>query len=209
MNCEKYQKLLSDYYNGEISEKNANKLKQHLETCSKCKETLEFYKILDQEIKAVSVFEPSPEYWNHYWPRLKKNIKEDLAVKHVIPFKKVNWKWSLAGIAITALLVIILTVFLHKKETGMEAVYLPFSEKYYLSLINELEEDSYLASSFKEVVLSEMGKEIKEVDYPEYLGNFNDFYNLLNELNNKEKEIFHSEIIKALKNKGVKNEIQS
>ncbi len=208
MECKKYQKLISDYYSGTISEKDANKIKHHLEKCSKCREVLEFYKILDEEIRDVSTVELSSEYWNHYWPRIRENIEEISAIKHAFPLRRINWKWSVVGVAAVVLLAIITTVFFPGRGIKKGEDYSPFTDHYFLSFIHELEEDNYLAESFGEIVSSEMGKEIEEIYYFDYSKDL-DVYNLLNEMDDEERQIFYSEIIKEVKNKEVKNEIQS
>ena len=209
MKCEKYQKFLSDYKDGSLPKKKTEKIKKHLEQCSECREVLELYKKLDKEIKILSEFEPSSDYWNTYWLKLKAKIESEEKAKERLFSWKINWRWSLAGILAGLLIFVIIFAFIFKKEKMDEGIYYISSDEYLSSFINELEENNFIAKYFEELIFSEMGSEIENLDYFEYSTDFNNIYNLINEMSEGEIEIFNSEIIKELKNKGVKNEIQS
>ncbi len=209
MKCKKYQKFLSDYYDGSLSERKSNKIKRHLEQCSECKEILYSYKKLDEEVKTISKFEPSSNYWENYWSKLKTRIEKESIIKGKAFLEKLNWKWSFVGIMASVLIFVIIFTFLLKKREVSEEIYYPFSDQYLFSFINEIEENNFLAEYFKELIFKEIGSEIENLNYFGYSEDFNDIYSLLNEMSDEEKKIFNSEIIKELRNKGVKDEIQS
>ena len=210
MKCEKYQKFLSDYNDGSLSRKKAKKIKKHLEQCSECREILELYKKLDKEIKVVGEFEPSSDYWETYWLKLKAKIENEREKAEEKSFLwKINWKWSFAGILASLLIFVVIFTFIFKKGEINEEIYYMSSDQTLLPFINELEENNSLAKYFEELIFTEMGREIENLSYFEYSFDFNNIYNLLNEMSEEEIEIFNSEIIKELRNKGVKNEIQS
>ncbi|MCP2518895.1 zf-HC2 domain-containing protein [Candidatus Aminicenantes bacterium AC-708-M15] len=209
MKCEKYQKFLSDYIDSALSSKKNEKIKKHIERCSECREVLKLYQNLNRKIRDISEIELPSNYWDSYWQRLKIKIEEEGKIKEKSILWKFNWKWSFAAITVSLLIFVLVFTFFKGKRENDEIIYYAYSEQYLSSFINELQENSSLMEYFEDLIFNEIGNEIKKLDYSENYVDLNNIYDLLIEMNEEEIEIFNSEIIKELRNKGVKNEIQS
>jgi predicted anti-sigma-YlaC factor YlaD len=77
-NCEQYQILLMQYVDQEISPENKQKLEDHLNECSSCREELEkFIKIKGVNSTMKNKLLPDmawDEYWRHLYNRMERGI---------------------------------------------------------------------------------------------------------------------------------------
>ncbi|MBN1272421.1 MAG: zf-HC2 domain-containing protein [Candidatus Aminicenantes bacterium] len=90
--CKKYRDLvLSDLY-GELSMKEARRLKMHLDSCEGCaeeyKKTEAVLEILDKRKRP----DPGKDYWDNYWNRLHQRIRSE----GVTPTEPSAWKKIMA-----------------------------------------------------------------------------------------------------------------
>lgn len=80
--CKKYQNLFTDAFYQTLTEKRNEELQHHLKTCAKCKSQFESMQQLINSMPSQSRQEPSPEFWDNYWFKLKDRMdSEDILQK--------------------------------------------------------------------------------------------------------------------------------
>jgi hypothetical protein len=75
MKCRKVEKLLSDYLDGEVKEKEKELIRAHLSECPACRKEFEFYKKSEELIRLKIKEEPLPGFWERCWPELKAKLE--------------------------------------------------------------------------------------------------------------------------------------
>ncbi|MDD8021292.1 MAG: zf-HC2 domain-containing protein [Acidobacteriota bacterium] len=77
MNCEKYQKMISDRLDGRLSRRKEKKLDRHLAGCPLCRDYLEAQEIIQREAFKIGEIDYPPEWW----PQFEQNLKEKLILE--------------------------------------------------------------------------------------------------------------------------------
>jgi predicted anti-sigma-YlaC factor YlaD len=67
MTCEDYKELLMGYLDEELSDKEKNRLEEHLKECSMCTAELQEFRKLKQITDEVALVEPEDKIWRAYW----------------------------------------------------------------------------------------------------------------------------------------------
>ncbi|UCE17378.1 MAG: zf-HC2 domain-containing protein [Gemmatimonadota bacterium] len=75
MRCSQVRKLLSPYIDGELSERKAEKIRDHVSHCTICGEALQALQNLDALSRETYAHEPSEAYWANFLPRLHRRIE--------------------------------------------------------------------------------------------------------------------------------------
>jgi hypothetical protein len=76
-NDKHYKKQLILLHFGELSPKEAEKVKAHLLVCSECRKEQKKLEKLFQIMDQRAFMEPPSTFWNHYWNTLRAKLKED------------------------------------------------------------------------------------------------------------------------------------
>ena len=75
MRCSRARSLLSPYLDGELSENNAQQVRDHLQRCANCREAWQQIEQLDTLSKTTLPDEASDAYWANFLPRLHRKIE--------------------------------------------------------------------------------------------------------------------------------------
>jgi hypothetical protein len=167
LKCEDFDKLLHLYFDGELKEKEFEKIEEHLLSCQRCAEKLQELKNLEEEVKGIKMIEPSGTYW--------KTFTEEVRNKIILSRKKSFWAkiksgWEsffyyspaklriAAGIASVLLVFIIGKLYWDYKGKELEEIRSLRMEKSLSSHVPKKVE--YTAPAIKESV--QVGNQIKE-----------------------------------------------
>jgi hypothetical protein len=75
MRCSRVQKLLSPFADGEVSQRVAQQVRDHVSHCGSCRETLRHFEQLNRMSRTVLQHEPSEAYWANFLPRLHQQME--------------------------------------------------------------------------------------------------------------------------------------
>ncbi|MFC2165471.1 anti-sigma factor family protein, partial [Acidobacteriota bacterium] len=78
MSHKKIRGLLSAYLDGELDAKRRNKVKEHLDRCSACREEYSALEQLDDFSKEVMPAQKEKEYWESLPSRIKSGIEQGI-----------------------------------------------------------------------------------------------------------------------------------
>jgi len=96
MNCEHCQIELEDYLYGELSERLAGEIREHLSDCAECqalRNELERENELFAQFYEQTAIDPSAETWQAIRSRIEANPAQE-----ILPEEKPGWRQSLLGI---------------------------------------------------------------------------------------------------------------
>jgi aspartate dehydrogenase len=115
MKCKKVQKLLSDYLDGEVKEREKELLEAHLSECPHCRKELESYKKTEELIKLKVKEEPAPEFWEGCWPEFKAKLEKENRVpqfieRRNIPFKLLREPLFIGATACAVILILMISL---------------------------------------------------------------------------------------------------
>lgn len=165
MGCEKYQKLISDWLDGNISQKHEKKLTQHLKNCAVCRSYYEELKILDRKAKTLPEPEYSAEKWEGMEKELRKRLEElnsETTRKHKSPqFWLPSPVWAMAGVLVIIVAISLMIFLKNNQEPEMQLAMMLSYEDSYLNLTQALAEDETLARNFNEELVNKIFQEIK------------------------------------------------
>lgn len=108
MICKKYRKIMSGYFDGELSPSNLEKLIQHLDSCVSCRSYFEDLKVIQDKITSFKPAEASAEYSRGVAERVVQRLAAEQAGS--LPAKKEKFLWLMKKrwlVAIPAFLMII------------------------------------------------------------------------------------------------------
>jgi tetratricopeptide (TPR) repeat protein len=74
MRCSKAQKLISELLDGELGEKEQNKLQAHLRTCPECSEVYKELVLIKTSVARAESLEPSETVWEGIKTRLQSEV---------------------------------------------------------------------------------------------------------------------------------------
>ncbi|HRD02266.1 MAG TPA: zf-HC2 domain-containing protein [Candidatus Saccharicenans sp.] len=195
MECEKAQKLISDWLDGKLSRWKEKKLNKHLASCQLCQDYLEAQKIIQREALEIGKVENPSQWWLQFEQGIRKKLSlagqpdEIQIAGEEKNNKKTKW-WNLhpqAVRAISILTIVVGTLFLilyigQRKNSEELPLSLMLSyEESYFNLSQILAQDEVAASDFatnlEETILEEIflagGEDtIWEVEYNYPLNNY-------------------------------------
>jgi hypothetical protein len=155
MSCRKIRRSLSQYYKGELSAEKEKLVAQHVLACQGCAREAQRYKIINDAVQNLEVFEPSPEFE----ARLKQRIneipyleKKDRKKAVVTSFPSLRW----AFIPVTALvitLVLLIKGGFYKSQTTVTKPELVSTDSSLLARTPAIREDT--SSSEKTPIMNE------------------------------------------------------
>ncbi|NOY68945.1 MAG: hypothetical protein GXP53_05555 [Deltaproteobacteria bacterium] len=105
----KYCRYISDYIDGELSVRMADRLILHMETCGRCREMLARFSGIDEDIGILSEIEPSPDFNRRFWRTLDGQRERGFQTSFAWLFS--GWRPALAAAA--AIMIVFGTVILH------------------------------------------------------------------------------------------------
>lgn len=151
MNCQKVEKLFSEYLENELSEKIKNEIKEHLEICGKCSQEFEIFKDSINSLKSLEVEDVKEEVWF----KIKERISKE---ESFFEYFYSNYLKPLPGLAFTFAVIIFVFITFTKisqkipikiepPRTSLNFVYKEFQDD---EIINEIYErrDFYVKKLF-------------------------------------------------------------
>ena len=157
MRCTKAKRLINDYIDGNLNEKHAVSLKQHLHRCDDCNKLLkDLQKIVSSAIELETLSPPS-----EVWHKIEAKLKEKTQTTKASEFRK-RWLFSPAvfryGLISVLLLVIAISVtiivphYLKKDKSEIN------QQEYVLAKLKEAEHHYQLAiKALQEAISSQKG----------------------------------------------------
>ncbi len=113
MSCKKYRKIMSLYYDGEVSPADREKLMKHLSCCHSCHSYFENLKILQDGIASFKTAKASDEYNREMASRVVRRLAFEQIQSR--PARKEKFLWAMKRrwlVALPSFLIIILALFL-------------------------------------------------------------------------------------------------
>jgi len=126
MPCLKYRKLISDQLDGKIDPKKEAKLKEHLFSCSACRDYQERLKMIQSVVASLPSPNPPVNYWQESMARIKQRLKveqgkELLREKGLIFWlRRRPWVMALPVFLASAALIWYLSLAIKEKEPAIE-----------------------------------------------------------------------------------------
>lgn len=105
----KFNRYISDYIDGELSARVADRLILHMEFCGNCRKLLESFSEITEDIRAVPGIEPSPDFNRRFWRTLDARREKGFQISFAWLFS--GWKPALAAAAI--IIIVFTTILLH------------------------------------------------------------------------------------------------
>lgn len=164
MSCEKYQKLISDWLDGNINQREKEKLAKHLKTCKLCRTYHEELKIINHQAKNL----PEPEYLPEYWASFEENLKRKLEQiagteqggKKSIWFSLPVPAGALAGILLGVAIFFAIFFLKNGQNQDLQLAMMLSYEESYLNLSQVMAEDETLAKNFNDELVNSIIQEI-------------------------------------------------
>lgn len=162
MRCQDYQKWISDLLDGNLSQKNQQKLGEHLNICLACRQYYEDLKRIEDRVRQLPGAElPDPavfedklrELINRKALELKKERKKGL-IPRLVP----AWAMGLLVVAV------FLYLFFQSKpavEPELDLAMLMSYEESYLTLSQALSDDEKLQNKYNDDILNSIYEEVK------------------------------------------------
>jgi len=173
MKCEKYQKLISDWLDGQINEKNIKKIEAHLHSCELCRSYYEEQKLINHYYKNAHQPDFSSAFWNEFERNLYEKVelekeKENSANKKA-PGHFPAPVWAAAGLGMV-LILIISGIYFFRRAPSQEVIpSITYSdEEFYLNLNQIIVNDEELARNFNEEIVKSIDEQLKK-EYSEAL----------------------------------------
>jgi hypothetical protein len=196
MKCEKYNKMISDSFDGNLSPGQKKKLEKHLATCKPCQAHHEALSLIQQQALALRGPDFLPEQEKEFERRVRKIIEQS-ATEEGRSKEKPKWfltkpAWVTGGIFF--LVVVLAIIFLGNRQPQeiQMAMMLSYEESY-LSISQVMEEDETLAQNFNEELVNSIALEVtmeEEIEYDE----LQDYYMQNNQINS-EKDLLRENIL--------------
>jgi hypothetical protein len=129
MKCKKVQKLLSDYLDGKVKEREKELIEAHLSGCPDCRKELESYKKTEELIKLKVKEEPASEFWERCWSEFKAKLEKENRVpqsieRRNIPFKLLREPLFIGATACAVILVLMISLIsLNYKYRELEYIF--------------------------------------------------------------------------------------
>jgi len=105
----KYCRYISDYIDGELPVRMADRLILHMESCGKCRDMLALFSGIDEDIGVLSGIEPSPDFNRRFWRTLDAKQEKESQISFGWFFSR--WRPALAAAAV--IMIVFGTVILH------------------------------------------------------------------------------------------------
>ncbi len=77
MSCLRFRKLISDQLDGKIDPRKEAKLKEHLSSCSACRDYQEKLRMIQSVVASLPLPKPSVNYWQESIARIKRRLEEE------------------------------------------------------------------------------------------------------------------------------------
>lgn len=188
MKCSKYQKLLSDWLDGNLSEKKQKKLELHLKECHFCQEYCQELKALDQAAKNIPEAEIGnvSEFEDCLRRRLSqiKGQREEKERKRRFKIPVPAWGFGLVFLAVIMYL-IFYPRSADERDRQMQLVTLLSYEDSYLALTQAIATDEETIENLNEEIMNSIVQEtmVLELDDSE---NFQTYQKQINEKDTNE-----------------------
>jgi len=197
MKCKKIEKWISDNIDGELSERNKNKVEEHLQKCSLCRSYRVGLEKIHRTAKNLDSEKVSPDYWKDFPLKIKARLSSLTPEKRKPgPFAP-WWKWAWIGAGLILVVFIGLFLFYFKAKPEQE-VYVFSYEDSLQRISQEIGSNSELEDIFNLVILASIGESLEE-SRREIVPDFFDLSSFLEDLTEEELIFLGSEIKKGVK----------
>lgn len=196
MTCRKYEKWISDAFDGALPEKKKRILGGHLTLCSNCRAYEERLGRIQGEASRLEKTKPSPLYWGEFSASLERKLKA-LVLERKTPRRlRLGWRWAWVGAPVLAALVLSL-VFFPRQKPGQENDIFSY-EACLNRLHQEIGDDAKLEDDFNRVILGSLTEGLDSAGLEEhsFLPEDPFFWESLSE---EEMEFIEQEIKKEIK----------
>lgn len=106
-NCEKYREMTEAYIDGFLSDAEKAEFEEHINSCSECREELEFSRAVRSELKKIELPSPPPDFLDRVNAAIDAEIGENKKSKKIYAF---FGRRSISAIAACALIAVFLGV---------------------------------------------------------------------------------------------------
>ncbi|HEK84959.1 MAG: anti-sigma factor family protein [Candidatus Saccharicenans sp.] len=166
MKCGKYQKLISDWLDGNIRGKDLSGLEEHLKFCKTCQKYYNEQKLIHQYLNNYKENYKEPDLGPDYWSIFEQKLNARLEQEGKKPWKKRLWSfWPMPAWAtgLLGIMVIVSAIYLFiPKPVGESLAQTPLSyEDLYLNLDQMMAGDEIVAKNFNEELIKSLDQEIK------------------------------------------------
>lgn len=162
MRCQDFQKWISDWLDGNLSQKNQKKLEEHLRTCEFCRRYYEDLKRIEDRVRQL----PGAELPDQavFEDKLKERISR--VAKKPGQGHRISWKPRLVPAWAVGLLLIAAAVYLFFQfrpavEPEMDLAMLMSYEESYLTLSQALSSDETWQKNYNDDILNSIYEEVK------------------------------------------------
>ena len=175
MNCDRFEKWISDAQDGELPEKKKRKLAAHLNSCSSCQAYKNRLMVLQSEAGNLEEETLAPEYWEGFTDRLQarlaavdKETGEEKPLRRIQSLKhlkgKWNWRWAtVSGFAAAALILVLLVVppYISRQQ---DDYYIFSMEETMVQVRMEVGNDPDLEAAFNSLIQTAIEEEYENID---------------------------------------------
>lgn len=106
----RYEKMISAFLDGELSESDAEKLLSHISDCSDCRLAMETYAAMDRRLNAMPQIDPSGEFDKRVFAEIAAFEAKQDRLKQLFGWILHSWRLP-AALATAALLVFFVIVY--------------------------------------------------------------------------------------------------
>ncbi len=170
MRCRSAQKRISDYVDGGLDARTAERLERHLATCAACRELVRDFRGMAEAASRLPVAEPGKDVWTKIKARVSALETSPASLPGAAPIRRpaLGWSaatWKFAGVAAAALLLVAAGIFLGvRTERKGAPASLADRERYTLAKLDEAERYYQQAiNSLSEAFAAEKGSMIPQV----------------------------------------------
>jgi len=195
MSCEKYQKMISDWLDGNLKTGQEKKLILHLSQCDECQSYFEFQRYVKQELVKKTAADNSEEWWAEFEKRVKGSIVH-ISQEKEKKEKERFWKYAPAlvgGLAVLFVLVVLVLRLPVKDETEQLVATTLSYEDTYLGLNQVIQKDENLAQKIDDELEKSITEEINNGSLERISPEEYNYYE--QEINEYPTNNFHSENI--------------
>ncbi len=202
MGCEKYQRWMSDEFDGELPARKALRLAAHLRRCPSCRLYQQKLKYVQREAVELRKASPPPAYWQDFSARLKAGLEAQKIDKKQRWIGATGWRYAWGGAAIFLLACLLLTVFLLLRpgQKFLEDGFISF-ESFLDRLSLEVGGNDRLAEVFNLAVVDLIGEEVEVGTLPLRF-DFSEDYLFIESLSEEEVDLINRAIEAETKSKG-------
>ena len=175
MNCDRFEKWISDALDGDLPEKKKRKLAIHLNSCSHCRGYKNRIAVLHNETGNLGEEKLAPEYWEGFSGRLHAQLVEaDKETYKKKPGRWVpslgqlkggwNWRWTAVSGFAAAVLILALLILPTHISRQQDGNYIFTIEETLAQIRWEMGSDPELEAAFNSLLQTAIVGEYENID---------------------------------------------